>query len=160
RAVASRADLDLAKQLLAHSVLTQEQLREGLAVQSVLEGQGKVVGLARVLVGKGILPKEAYPALTAKDPLEAQPFPNYGLDRVRGGGGSSVVDGGVFAPNGACVGVKVFHPGQPRRPDLLARFCEEAGLLIEPERPTWVTGYEVGAANGRHFVSMDYIEGP
>lgn len=158
--MASRADLDLAKALLGAGVLGEPALRQALEIQQDLLSKGKTVSLERVLVVKGMLPAWAPTVLTAKDPIEAQPFEKYRLDRVLGEGGSSIVYGGTYLPNRAQVAVKILNPVHGLRPDLVARFEEEARLLIQLEHENVVTGYEVGASQGLHFFSMDFIEGP
>ncbi|MCC7137687.1 MAG: serine/threonine protein kinase [Planctomycetes bacterium] len=158
--MASRADLELAKKLLAAHVVGEDQLRSALAAQAEVLARGKVVDLGRVLVAQGVLGKEALGVLAAGDPLETQPFPKYRLERALGEGGSSVVYGGTYLPNGAKVAVKVFSAVQSLRKDLLARFYEEARLLIELDHENVVAGYEVGSAGGLHFFSMDWVQGP
>ena len=158
--MASRQDLELARRLLQTSVVSETEIRDALEMQGDLLRKGKVVSLERVLIHKGYLAPEAMEALQAKPPLEAQPFPNYRLDRVLGEGGSSVVFGGVYLPNGTPVAVKVLNTVQGLRRDLRDRFYEEARLLIELEHENIVAGDEVGYQNGHHFFSMDLIEGP
>jgi serine/threonine-protein kinase len=158
--MATRADLELAKKLLAASVLKEGELRDAFAAQAELHGAGKTFPLDRILVAKGYLPKAALATLTAGDPMVTQPFRNYRLSRVLGAGGSSVVYGGTYLPNGAQVAVKVFDAVQSLRADMLARFYQEAELLVRLEHPNVVTGYEIGTEGGLHFFSMDWIAGP
>jgi|GEM_PF-1331163 len=158
--MATRADLELAKKLLAASVLKEDQLREAFAAQAELLEAGKSFPLDRILVAQGALPKTALAALAAGDPLERQPFPRYRLLQALGEGGSSVVYGGTYLPNGAQVAVKVFDPVQSLRPDMLARFYQEAELLVRLDHPNVVTGYEFGHEGGFHFFSMDWVAGP
>src|SRR5947207_14831882 len=126
----SGRDVELAKKLLAAAVLSQDRVKDALTVQAALLAQGKTVSLERVLVGKGMLPREALETLQSRDPVAEQPFPGYRLERALGEGGSSVVYAGKYLANGATVAVKVFDAVQSLRPDLLARFYEEARLLI------------------------------
>jgi len=158
--MASRADLDLARKLLGASVLTEPQIREALEIQAELLQKGRSVGLDRILLVKGYLPRDATEALAPLDLLEAQPIPGYRLHRVLGEGGSSVVYAATYLANRASVAVKVLDPVQGLRADLRARFVEEARLLIQLEHENVVAGYEVGCVHGRNWVSMDLIEGP
>src|SRR5262245_41654143 len=158
--MASRDDLELAKRLMTSAVLGEPKLREALEIQAEVLARGKVVSLERVLIVKGFLPPDAAKQLHAGDPLQVQPFPNSKLDRVLGEGGSSIVYGGRYLPNKAPVAVKVLNPLHGLRPDLVARFDEEARLLISLEHENVVQGYEVGFENGFHYFSMDLIEGP
>jgi serine/threonine-protein kinase len=158
--MASREDLELAKRLLGASVVSQEQLREALEIQEDLLKKGRAVTLERVLVAKGRIAADAREVLSAPDPLAAQPFASYRLERAVGEGGSSTVYAATYVPNKARVAVKVLHAVQGLRPDLVARFEEEARLLIGLEHENIVAGYELGYAAGLHFFSMDLIEGP
>ncbi len=158
--MASRADLDLARKLLGASVLAEGQIREALEIQAELLEKGRSVGLDRILLAKGYLPKDATEALAPLDLLGAQAIPGYRLHRVLGEGGSSVVYAATYLGNGASVAVKVLDPVQGLRADLRARFVEEARLLIQLEHENVVAGYEVGCVRGRNWVSMDLIEGP
>ena len=158
--MASRADLELAKRLLRAGVVDESALRQGLSLQDDLFKQGKVVSLDRVLVARGLIPREALTTLSVGDPVAKQPFANYRLLRAVGEGGSSVVYEAIYKPNGAQVAVKVLDAVQSLRQDLLERFYEEARLLISLEHENVVAGYEVGSEHGLHFFSMDYIQGP
>src|SRR5262245_13753532 len=158
--MASRADLELAKRLLASSVVTQDHIREALEIQEDLLKKGRIVTLERVLVAKGRISKDAGAILAAPDPLAAQPFPSYRLERPVGEGGSSIVYAATYLPNHARVAVKVLNAAQGLRPDLVERFEEEARLLIRLEHENIVAGYELGYAAGLHFFSMDLVEGP
>jgi serine/threonine-protein kinase len=158
--MASRPDLELAKRLRQAGVLTDAVLREAFGLQEQLRAQGKEVGIDRVLVARGHLPKEALTALAVGDPVVSQPLSRYRLHRVLGEGGSSFVYEATYLPNGARVAVKVLDPVQSLRRDLLERFYEEARLLISLEHENVVAGYQVGTEKGLHFFSMDFIEGP
>ena len=158
--MASREDLELAKRLLGAKILGEPALREALELQAALLAKGKEFSLERVLVAKGRLPPDTAEMLAAKDPLATQPFAGYRLEGVLGEGGSSTVYGGRYLANGAAVAVKVLNPIHGLRKELVARFTEEARLLIELEHENVVAGYEVGFVKGLHFFSMDLIEGP
>src|SRR5882672_10303706 len=133
--MASRDDLELAKRLMISTALAEPKLREALEIQAELLARDKVVSLERVLIAKGFLPPEASKVLHAGDPLQVQPFAKYRIDRVLGEGGSSIVYGGRYLPNKAPVALKVLNPLHGFRPDLVARFDEEARLLISLEHP-------------------------
>jgi serine/threonine-protein kinase len=141
-------------------VISQEALREALEIQEGLLKQGRVVTLERVLVAKKRITPDAAAVLAAPDPLVAQPFASYRLERPVGEGGSSVVYAATYLPNRAKVAVKVLQAAQGLRPELVARFEEEARLLIGLEHENIVAGYELGYAAGLHYFSMDLIEGP
>jgi len=158
--MATRADVELARNLIQAGLVDEPAIREGLAVQAALHQQGKKAPLLRVLVAKGHLPRAALEVLEAKPPIESQPFPGYRLDRVLGEGGSSIVYGGVYSANRTPVAVKVLRPTGALRTAHLNRFYDEARLLIELEHENVVAGYEVGYAAGHHYFSMDLIEGP
>ena len=150
----------MARKLLGASVVTEAQIRVGLEAQAALLSEGKSAPLVDLLVERGILPTVTYKALSAPDPIEGQPFPNYRIEKLLGEGGSSRVYRAKYLPNGATVAVKVLDPVQGLRADLKERFYDEARLLIELDHENVVAGYEVGSAKGLHFFSMDYVVGP
>ncbi len=157
--MASQADLALAKKLLAARVLPEESLREAFAQQAELARRGRSYPLERVLYARKDIPAGSLDFLGQPGPLEAQPFRDYELHYALGEGGSSVVYAGVYLPNGAPVALKVLDPVQALRADFLERFKHEAQMLISLDHPHVVAGYECGFEGGRHFFSMDLIEG-
>lgn len=157
--MASRQDLELAKRLLSARILSEDAMRGAYALLGQLAEQGKQASLEAVLYHQGLLPRGSLAVLRQPPPLEAQPFLNYRLESVLGEGGSGVVYLATYLPNGSPVAVKVLDAIQALRPDFLERFQHEARVLIELEHEHIVQGYEVGFEQGRHFVSMDYIDG-
>jgi serine/threonine protein kinase len=157
--VASEADLQLAKKLLAARVLPEERLRKAFEQQAALRKQGRSFPLERILYALKDVPPGALDVLRMAPPLERQPFPNYRLDGILGEGGSSTVYSGVYLPNGAPVAVKALDPIQALRADFLGRFQQEARMLMQFEHENIVMGYECGFEGGLHFFSMDLVDG-
>lgn len=157
--MASKADLDLAKRLLAARVLPEESLRRAFEQQAELISQGRPYPLERILYARKDLPPGSLAPINAPPLLELQPFENYELISMLGEGGSSTVYEGVYIPNGAPVAVKVLDPIQALRADFLERFQQEARMLTEFEHENIVLGYELGYEQGFHFFSMDAVPG-
>jgi serine/threonine-protein kinase len=157
--MATRQDLDLVRRLIAARVLTEEQAREALAVQGDQLRAGRAIPIERVLYARGDVPPGSLAAIHGPDPLDAQPFANYRLRRKVGEGGSAVVYEATYIPNGTPVAVKVLDPVHALRPEFLERFRAEARLLAELDHENIVAGYEHGLESGRHFCSMDLVDG-
>lgn len=157
--MATKADLNLAKRLLAARVLPEANVREAFEQQAELARRGRTYPLARILYARKDLPPGSLDVLDQARPPEVQPFADYELTEILGEGGSSVVYGGIYVPNGAPVAVKILDPVQALRADFLQRFQDEARMLVELEHPHIVQGYEFGHENGWHFFSMERVDG-
>lgn len=155
----TQRELDLAKRLLRLRVLDAGPLKEALALQARQHELGREVGLDRVLYHLKLLPPGALGPALGPTPLATQPFPGYRLLGLAGEGGTAVVYRGVYTANGHPVAVKVLDPIHALRPDFVQRFEQEAELLIRLEHENIVLGYEVGAAGGWHYFTMDLVEG-
>jgi predicted Ser/Thr protein kinase len=157
--VATKQELELAKRLISARVLGEDVLRAAFGIQQHFQQKGTVASLVKILYAKEWLPRGSLDVLAAPSPLESQPFADYRVEALIGEGGSSVVYRATYLPNGSPVAIKVLDPVQALRPDFLARFQREAQILIELEHENVVLGYEVGEESGRHFFSMEYVEG-
>ncbi|HEV3203468.1 MAG TPA: serine/threonine-protein kinase [Gemmataceae bacterium] len=58
------------------------------------------------------------------------------------------------------VALKMILPGRLANAEELIRFRTEAEATARLQHPNIVTIYEVGAVDGQHFYSMDFIDGP
>jgi serine/threonine-protein kinase len=155
----TREDLDLARRLLAARVVTPEQVRAALEAQGEWLLRKRVATFEQALYALGTLPPNALAPLRGPDPLVSQPFRNYRLDRLLGEGGAARVYGGTYLPNGTAVAVKVLDPVHALRDEFVDRFHAEAQLLAEIDHENIVAGYEHGEEGGRHYYSMDLIDG-
>jgi serine/threonine protein kinase len=57
------------------------------------------------------------------------------------------------------VALRCIRPELARNPQFRARFSEAASLAARCEHPNVVTVFEMGSAEGRHFISMEYLPG-
>ena len=57
------------------------------------------------------------------------------------------------------VALKVVHPNLVHDTEFLNRFHREAQMAASLNHPNIVMIYDVGAINGVHFISMEYLEG-
>src|SRR5580658_1772946 len=57
------------------------------------------------------------------------------------------------------VALKVLLPEVAEDPERMARFLQEARLASALSHPNAAHIYEIGEANGSHFLAMEYIEG-
>src|SRR5258708_1126870 len=60
---------------------------------------------------------------------------------------------------GQIVAIKVLPPSRARAPQLLARFQREARLSLRLKHPNVVRSFQVGEANGVHYLVMEHLEG-
>jgi serine/threonine protein kinase len=60
---------------------------------------------------------------------------------------------------GQVVAIKVLPPSRAKNPQLLSRFQREARLALRLKHPNVVRTFQVGEANGLHYLVMEYLEG-
>ena len=60
---------------------------------------------------------------------------------------------------GQIVAIKVLPPSRARSPQLLARFQREAQLSLRLKHPNVVRSFQVGEANGVHYLVMEHLDG-
>lgn len=57
------------------------------------------------------------------------------------------------------VALKVMAPAVAQRPGFVERFYREARAMAKLDHPNVVRGFDVGEANGQHYVAMELIDG-
>jgi serine/threonine protein kinase len=60
---------------------------------------------------------------------------------------------------GQVVAIKVLPPSKAKEPDLLGRFKREARIARRLDHPNVVRTFQLGAAEGVHYLVMEYLEG-
>jgi eukaryotic-like serine/threonine-protein kinase len=60
---------------------------------------------------------------------------------------------------GQVVAIKVLPPSKAKDPVLLGRFQREARLALKLKHPNIVRAFQVGVADGLHYLVMEYLEG-
>jgi serine/threonine protein kinase len=60
---------------------------------------------------------------------------------------------------GQIVAIKVLPPSKARDPHLLSRFQREAQLAVRLKHPNIVRAFQMGEANGLHYLVMECLEG-
>lgn len=60
---------------------------------------------------------------------------------------------------GQVVAIKVLPPSRAKNPAMLARFQREAQLALKLKHPNCVRSFQVGEANGLHYLVMEYLDG-
>ncbi|MGE0711215.1 MAG: protein kinase [Planctomycetota bacterium] len=102
-------------------------------------------------------------ALSAAPGTELDPTPWLGafrLERLLGRGGMGAVFRAVQEPIGRRVALKVLLAGEGAAPDQVERFLREARAAGRLNHAHVVPIYEVGLAEGVHFIAMELVEGP
>ena len=80
------------------------------------------------------------------------------LDRI----GKGQMGGGVYKAVhtlGQLVALKVLPASKAKDSHILSRFQRESRLLTQLDHPNVVRAYQVGEANGVHYIGMEYLEG-
>ncbi len=108
---------------------------------------------------RAIVPQPAAPA-NAAPPTE--PFPileRYEILGVLGRGAEAVVYKARRRAAGRVVALKMLRDCDRARPEAVARLRAEAETLARLRHPNVVRIHEVGDADGRPFLAMEYIDG-
>jgi hypothetical protein len=96
----------------------------------------------------------------AAGPAPAERFGDYELRGELGRGGMGVVYRAYEPALRRLVALKMVLPGVAADEAELARFQSEAAAAARLHHPNIVSVHRVGAHEGRHFYSMDLVEGP
>ena len=152
----------LAQLCMVRELCTSEQLDDALRALRVAQSVGARAELADVLVEKGYLTtaqlKDVRRALSREG---ARPtIAGYELlDRVGQGGMGSVYRARQRVLN-RIVALKVLAPALAADPAFIHRFRREARLAARLSHPNLVQVFNIGQDRGRHFIAMEFVEGP
>ena len=83
----------------------------------------------------------------------------YELHEILGRGGFGTVYRAIDTSLQREVALKVLHPQLTTDPDFLEKFRNEARLVAGLRNPNIVTIFDLGEADGRVFIAMDYLPG-
>ncbi|MYM63246.1 serine/threonine-protein kinase [Pseudomaricurvus sp. HS19] len=86
-------------------------------------------------------------------------IPGYRVIRLLGKGGMAEVYLAIQQSFGREVALKVLSPTLAKDRSFSERFLREARIVSRLVHPNIVTVYDVGVADGRHYLSMEYIPG-
>ncbi|MBI2923103.1 MAG: protein kinase [Planctomycetes bacterium] len=112
--------------------------------------------LRPVRMGGALIPSTAPPA----EPLAGIPFGRYLLRRELGRGGMGVVFEALDRELGRTVALKMLvAPGQELDRTSAERLLREARSAARLKHPGIVTIHDAGVTEGRHYFTMDLIEG-
>lgn len=105
------------------------------------------------------VPEPSGVGATGADELELQRVGKYRILRRLGRGGMATVYLAVDEPLDRQVALKVPHLKAGVEDAVLARFQREARAAAKLKHPGICGVHEIGQADGRHYIAMNYIEG-
>lgn len=106
-------------------------------------------------------PSTSPPAAKPAKPEEPMPerMGNFRIIRKLGQGGMGAVYLAHQENLDRQVALKVMAPAVAQRPGFVERFYREARAMAKLDHPNVVRGFDVGEANGQHYVAMELIDG-
>lgn len=96
---------------------------------------------------------------TANDPLLGRQIGRCAIQRKLGEGGMGAVYLAQHAGLNKAVALKILPKAFAGNPDFIARFQREARLAARLDHPNVVQVFDVGEAEGLHYITMQYVEG-
>ncbi len=142
--------------LQASGLLTPKEFAQ---VQKTMPANAKVKSLARMLVDSGLVTKfQASQLLQAR----ANGFflgPYKILDQI-GQGGMGRVYKALQQTMQRVVALKVLSPKLMQSPKVQTLFQREVQAAAKLNHPNIITAYDANQIHGRHYLAMEYVEGP
>ncbi len=99
------------------------------------------------------------PPAETTDELCGRTIGGYRIDKKLGQGGMGIIYKAEQLSLNRIVALKMLNESLSRNQMFLARFQNEARSVAQLNHPNIVQIYDVGTAEGRHFFSMEYVEG-
>lgn len=137
-------------------LLTAEQMKEAYRVWQEANPEGDSDSLRKFLVHKRFL-TEYQSHLLMRGHTEGYFLNDYKILEMLGKGRMAGVYKAMHS-SGQVVAIKVLPPSKAKDPMILSRFLREAKLLTKLDHPNVVRAYQLGEANGKHYLVMEFFE--
>jgi len=161
--MASKEDVRFGRLAIAHHFVTREELARALREQERRRLQeGLAPPLGDLLVSLGMATQSQVDQILAEQSGDsgAKMLGGYELlERIATGGMGAVYKARQKSLN-RIVALKVLPQRLARDMDFIARFYREARAVARFNHPNIVSGYEVGEADGYHYLAMEFVDGP
>ena len=146
-----------------HGLLSEEQVREGRALQEQMRGMGLVPKpISAILHEKGYLAKDDLESVskTVQRIMESFRIPGFKLLKRLGRGSMGTVYKARQLNLDRIVALKVLASFLSENTAYVRRFVKEARLAGKLNHPNIVQGFDAGEVDGTQYFAMEFVDGP
>ncbi|MCZ7648749.1 MAG: serine/threonine protein kinase [Planctomycetota bacterium] len=155
-------DIRLGQLAVAQGLAQPLEIEQAINEQHRSEQSGNQTALGEILISHGYITRGQLERLLQMQRETAQKVTRigcYDLIRKLGEGGMGAVYQAKDTRDNKIVALKVLPRSRARDKTFLTRFEAEARASFELDHPNIVRGYDLGHADGYHFLVMEYVEG-
>ena len=139
--------------------VSEAQLQEAVAAQSVLQQAGLPKRIGEVLLEKNLITSEQLDTVVRSQTVSKKRLGDYELISKLGEGGMGAVFKARQLSMDRLVALKILSPHHAGNAEFRERFEREARAIAKLNHPNIVTGIDAGEADGYSFFAMEYVDG-
>ncbi len=156
-------DSQIVRLAVERSYATQDEVRQAVERQKILDGDGQKLPIGEVLVDLGYVTRTQLDRIQGNSEdsggRPAQQIPGYQLQKKIGAGAMAVVYRAKQLSLDRIVAIKVLPKRLSKNPEFVERFYKEGKAAAALNHNNIVQAIDVGEAAGFHYFVMEYVEG-
>jgi serine/threonine-protein kinase len=155
----SKEELNVCNQAIEKRFINLAQLQECQEIQKKIDDMGTHKSIVDILLEKKYLSGEQLAAIQRGSVKDTKALGDFELLAKLGEGGMGTVYKARQKHMDRVVALKVLNPMLAKNKDYIPRFYREARHAAKLTHINIVSAYEVGEAQGFHYLAMEYVEG-